>query len=224
MDVTAGTLVLWSDIACPWSTLAVIRLHAARDRLGLGDEVRIDHRAFPLELFNSRPTPRHVLDAEIPVVGARAEGFGWTIWRGAPDTYPVTVLPALEAVQAAKEQSLQASEQVDLALRRALFVESRCISIRAEIERALRSCPDVDADAVLARLDEGSPRRAVTRQWRAAQNGPVKGSPHVFLPDGSDEHNPGITLRWAGDHVFPVITGDDPSVYDDLVSRASRRG
>jgi hypothetical protein len=61
----------------------------------------------------------------------------------------------------------------------------------------------------------------VTGQWRAAQDGPVKGSPHVFLPDGTDEHDTGIKMHWAGDHGFPVITADDPSVCDDLVSRAA---
>lgn len=50
------------------------RLHRVRDELGLGDSVRFDHRVFPLELVNGRPTPRSTLDAEIPVAGALAPG------------------------------------------------------------------------------------------------------------------------------------------------------
>jgi predicted DsbA family dithiol-disulfide isomerase len=106
---TPGTITLWSDVACPWATLAVLRITEARARLNLAGQVWIDHRAFPLELVNRRPTPRALLDSEIPVVGAHAEGFGWSVWRGAPDTYPVTTLLAMEAVQAAKDQPLHQS-------------------------------------------------------------------------------------------------------------------
>jgi predicted DsbA family dithiol-disulfide isomerase len=130
VQVADGTIVMWSDIACPWATLAVHRLVAARHRLGMDGRVVVDHRAFPLEVLNGRPTPRHILDAEIPVAGGLEPDAGWQIWRDDPHRYPVTTLLALEAVQAAKEQSLWAGEQLDHALRKALFAESRCISMR----------------------------------------------------------------------------------------------
>jgi predicted DsbA family dithiol-disulfide isomerase len=57
------TVTIWSDIGCPWASLAVWRLHARRAALGLTDSVRFEHRCFPLELFNSRPSPRGILDA-----------------------------------------------------------------------------------------------------------------------------------------------------------------
>jgi hypothetical protein len=52
----------------------------------------------------------------------------------------------------------------------------------------------------------------------------VKGSPHLFLADGSDYHNPGIDLRWEGDgpEARPVIDKDDPSIYDEIVERAAK--
>ncbi|MCA1690698.1 MAG: DsbA family protein, partial [Actinobacteria bacterium] len=34
-SIAAGTIVVYSDIGCPWAHLAVYRLHAARRRLGL---------------------------------------------------------------------------------------------------------------------------------------------------------------------------------------------
>lgn len=223
VDVAAGTIVVYADIACPWATLAVVRLWDARQRLGLADDLKFDLRAFPLELFNERPTPRRTLDAEIPVVGSHAPDFGWRIWQGRADEYPVTSLLALEAVQAAKEQGLEASAELDLALRRAMFADSRCISLRSAIARVAAGCANLDADALLAALDDGRARGLVTAQWRAAQDGRVKGSPHLFLPDGSDAHNPGIEMHWAGEHGvgFPVITKDDPSAYDDLVRRSA---
>ena len=60
-------------------------------------------------------------------------------------------------------------------------------------------------------------------QWRATEGAGVEGSPHLFLPDGTDVHNPGIEMHWMGDHGkgFPHIDADDPSVYDDLIRRAA---
>jgi hypothetical protein len=62
----------------------------------------------------------------------------------------------------------------------------------------------------------------VLAQWRICQGAEVRGSPHLFLPDGTEVHNPGIRMHWEGPKPggFPVIESDDPSVYDDLISRA----
>jgi predicted DsbA family dithiol-disulfide isomerase len=223
MDMEPGAVRVWGDLACPWATLAVHRLHAARARTGLEGEVRFDLRAFPLELVNARPTPRHLLDAEIPVVGALAPDFGWQIWHGDPAAYPATVLLALEAVQAAKEQSAAASEQLDLALRRAFFVESRSFGMRHVTLEVAATCADVDVALLAAALDDGRARRTVFEQWQAAEQAGVQGSPHVFLPDGTDIFNPGISTHWRGEKPrgFPVVDGDDPAVYDDLLKRAA---
>jgi predicted DsbA family dithiol-disulfide isomerase len=222
VDVAPGTIVVFSDVGCPWAHLAVHRLLVARHRLGLDDEVVLDHRAFPLEVFNRRPTPRLVLSAEVPVVGGLDPDAGWQVWQGDLATWPVTTLLALEAVQAAKEQGLAASERLDRALRVAFFGQSRCISMRHVVLEVADAC-GVDAEALREALDEGRARRTVFEQCQGAEDGDVKGSPHVFLPDGSDAHNPGIEMEWVGEHGagFPVIGKDDPRVYDDLVTRAA---
>lgn len=221
-SVDRGTIVVWSDIACPWATAAVYHLHATRARLGLEGAVTLDHRAFPLELFNRRPTPKAIVDAEIPVVGAIAPDFGFCLWTGPESGYPNTVLLALEAVQAAKEQSLAASDRLDLALRRALFSEGRHVGLRHVVLDVAVKVPEIDAAALERALDEGRGRRAVIDHWRAAPEKDVKGSPHLFLPDGAGVHNPGVTMRWVGSKPggFPVIDRFDPSVYEDLVARA----
>ena len=108
-----GTVQVWSDIGCPWAHAAVWRLWDARRRLGLEDRVRFDHRVFPLELFNSEPTPRNELEPEIPICSSLAPRAGWQAWSGPDWAYPVTMLPPMEAVQAAKEQGLAASEALD---------------------------------------------------------------------------------------------------------------
>jgi predicted DsbA family dithiol-disulfide isomerase len=226
MDTAAGTLTVWGDVTCPWATLTVVRLHDARHRLGLDDDVAFDLRAFPLELINGRTTPRLVIDAEIAAVGALAPSFGWNIWQGDLETYPGTVLLALEAVQAAKAQSLRASEELDLGLRRAFFAESRNVGARHDILEVAKGSEAVDVDALTQALDDGRARRAVIDQWHEAERGEVQGSPHVFLPDGTNAHNPGIEMHWEGEKPggFPVIDADEPSVYDDLVRRAAEAG
>jgi predicted DsbA family dithiol-disulfide isomerase len=223
MKVAAGTIQVWSDIGCPWAHIAVHRLHETRRRLGLTDAVRLDHRAFPLELFNSEPTPRPLVTIEIGACAPLAPQAGWQIWQGSDSGWPATMLPPMEAVQAAKEQSLAASEELDRELRRAFFGESRCISLRHVILEVASQCERVELEPLAAALDSGRARRAVIDDWRAAASGGVRGSPHLFLPDGGEAHNPGIGFHWEGDpgRGFVVIDDDDPATYDDLLRRAA---
>jgi predicted DsbA family dithiol-disulfide isomerase len=219
IEVDPGTVVVYSDVGCPWAHLAVFRLHRARANLGLEGRVTFDMRAFPLEIFNEQPTPKKILDAEIAVAGALDPDAGWQMWQRPETEYPVTMLPALEAVQAAKEQSLRASEQLDRALRVALFGESRTISMRHEILDIAERCPDLDAYKLADALDEGRARAAVMEQKEIAEGDDVDGSPHVFLPDGTDVHNPGVEIAWEGGHGegFPVVTSDDRTIYESLL-------
>ena len=213
--------VLFSDIACPWSHAAVHRWRAERARRGLDDEVFLRLRAFPLELFNRRPTPAHVLHAEIPVAGSLAPDAGWEIWRKGPFDYPVSSLLALEAVHAASDQSPRAAEELDAALRRAFFGDSRNISLHHEIVDIARECPDVDEIDLEEALETGRARRRVFDDFRAAQSDEVAGSPHFFLEGGGAWHNPGIEMHWEGKEAkgFPVIDKDDPGIFAEMFDR-----
>ncbi len=223
-DVDAGTIAIYADIACPWSHVALFRLHRARARLRRDDDVRFDLRAFPLEVFNERPTPKRTLDAETPVCGALEPDAGWRMWARHDHDYPVTTLLALEAVQASKAQGLAASEQLDRALRVALFARSRNISMRHEILEAAQGCDGLDAGKLGHDLDRGVARHLVFEHAEEARE-VVEGSPHLFLPDGSGVHNPGIQMHWEGSHGqgFPVVDEDEPGIYEELLERASRR-
>lgn len=222
IDVAPDTIVVYSDIACPWAHVAVFRLWQARTRAGLTDVVRFEHRPFPLEVVNHRPTPKRVLDGELPVVGALEPDAGWQLWQDFPSAWPVTTLPALEAVQAAADQSSVAAERLDRALRCALFAESRCISMRHVILDVAARVDGVDVDRLRDALDTGRARARLWGYRDKLDTGVLKGSPHLFFPDGSDVHNPGIVLHWNGEHGrgFPIIERDDRAVYDELVRRA----
>ncbi len=150
VDVAPGTVVVYTDVVCAWSTVALQRFDAARSRLGPDHRVRVDHRLYLLEDVNRFAIPMRMLQAEIPVVGPLEPDLGIAPWQGQPSDWPVTVLLADEAVHA----------------------------------------------------DE------------------VQGSPHFFLADGSDVHDPGIALHWA-DAGYPQVDSDDRGVYDDLVRRAT---
>ena len=226
IEVASGTVVLFADISCPWAHAAVHRWRAARARLGLTDALELDVRAFPLELINEESTPRRTVEAEIPVVGAMEPEAGWQVWRGASDDWPVTTLPALEAVYAAKRQGLAASADLDRALRLALFGDSRNISMHHEIMEVAASVPGLDAGALAELLESGGAKSEVFDDLEVAKGSRVQGSPHFFLPDGTDEHNPGVTVSWEGEpgEGFPVVSNDEVSVYDSLVKRAAGTG
>lgn len=225
-DVTAGTVAIYADITCPWAHVCVHRLHEERARLGLEDIVTFDHRAFPLELINDAPTPMKILDAEIPVAGALEPEAGWQIWQGEQSEYPVTTLPALEAVIAVKDQSPKLAEQLDRALRRAFFGESRTISMRHEILAIAGDIDGLNVDALERALEDGRARSRLTKDHLVSEAGSVEGSPHVFLANGTNVANPGVELRWEGEHGegFPVVVADDPSIYERLLEQAAKEG
>ncbi|KAB8179969.1 DsbA family oxidoreductase [Microbispora catharanthi] len=218
-----GTIIIFSDIWCSFAHIAVHRLHRTRERLGLTDRVRFDHRAFPLELLNDAPSPRPGTDSEVGRMAALEPDAGWQLWQAKDWLYPSTTLPALEAVQAAKEQGFAASEQLDLALRKAFWAESRCISHRKVILDAAASTGVVDVDALAAALDDGRARRTLSEQAAIAATDRVNCSPHLFLPDGTDHANPGIEVGWVGSYGigWPVVSSDDPSVFEDILKRAA---
>lgn len=216
-----ATLTIWSDLACPWASLAVHRLWTYRERLGLIDEVDFDHRVFALEVVNAQPSPRRTFDSEIGVLAEVEPAAGWRPWQGPDSAYAVSTLLAMEAVQATKAQGFAASAALDRALRRALFAESRCITMRHVILDVARECGAVDVDALEKSLDSGTARRDVIDQHRAAVDGPVDGSPHVFAA-GLDWHNPGIEMHWDKAQHVPVIDRDDSAVYDEILRAAVR--
>jgi predicted DsbA family dithiol-disulfide isomerase len=224
ISVEPGTVQVWSDLGCPWAHAVVWRLWDARRRLGLDDAVRFDHRVFPLELFNAQPTPRNELDPEMPVCASLAPRAGWQPWSAPDWTYPATMLPAMEAVQAAKEQGLAASEALDRGLRHAFWAESRCVSMRHVILEVASETDGLDLAALAAALDTGRSRHAIFDDWEIAKTDAVQGSPHLFVADGTNAQNPGIEASWAQDDEgvwIPTITRDVPGTLEDYVRRAA---
>jgi predicted DsbA family dithiol-disulfide isomerase len=213
MTAESVTITLWSDLGCPWATLALHTLHAEAQRLGV--ELLIDHRVFPLELFNKMPTPKQIVESEIVTIAGRVPELGWRLWQAPAATYPVTMLPPMEAVQAAKDPAiggLAGSTQLDMALRHAYMAKSRCVSMPSVILEISDECPLVDTDRLAEAMAQGRGRAEVYRDWQEAKRIPIRGSSTLFSGDSEPIHNPGATYRWTkpggpADGGFPVLEG-----------------
>lgn len=220
-----NVISVWSDLGCPWATLA---LHTLRGHIrSSGADVLIDHRTFPLEWFNERPTPKQITDAELVAIAGLVEGLGWRTWSGPESTFPVTTLPALEAVQAAKHPragGLKGSDELDAALRTAFWIDHQCISVLPIIYQVARSCDGVDADGLRWAIESGHGRQAVLDQWSTARSDDVVCSPHVFTARGDDLVNPGARYTWTGgaETGFPRLEAYDRTWAVDLVNTLVR--
>lgn len=215
-----AVVTVWSDIGCPWATFALHTLRAQAHERGVA--LLIDHRAFPLELFNERPTPKRIIDMEITAIAGLRPELGWRNWSGPESAYCVSTVPAMAAVQAAKDPSvggLPASDQLDTALRRAFYEESRWITVHAQILQVARECPLVSVSALEAAVQRGAGIADVFTQWGMARDLPVQGSPHFFVADRYAEHNPGVSYHWTAppDEGFPRLNGYDPGWADHLL-------
>lgn len=213
-------IAVYADIACPWAHIALHRLRRIRRELGLDDEIPIDHRAFPLEIVNSRPTPEWLLRSEIPTCQNLEPSAGWS---NDPDpwTYPVSTLPALEAVQASKSQGIEVSERLDAALRRAMFEQWRCLAVFGVVLDVAGTVEELDVDRLWSDIRQGDARAEVLVQLDDAQSRDLPGSPTLVLPDGSVWHNPGIEFHWEGDPGDRlVIDADDPDAYRPILEQS----
>ncbi len=206
----AAVLEIASDIHCPWAYLCVLRLGRTRDALGL--DVVLRHLSWPLELVNGRGAPRAILDAEVPVV-AQLEPDDFAAWRG-PE-WPSTFLPAFELVKAAEEQGLRPAEDLDLALRRAFFLDHRNLSLRTALFEVAERVPALDHGALRAAYDSGRTRRVVLQEYDEVNRRGIEGSPEVYLPGGERVHNPGLTKQWT--HGIPHVLAEDRTVYERLL-------
>lgn len=210
-----AVITIWSDLHCPWSYVAMLRLHRVRDQLGYVDEVRFDPRAWPLELVNRQGTPERTVKTEM-VALARLEPSAFSLYE--QESWPTTFLPAFEAQKWGFSMGQDVGESFDLALRRAFFLHSRNLSLRHELVEVAHS-EGLDGDQLGAALDEGRFRKEVMADWSESQTVDIEGSPQLVLPGGTSCHNPGITHQWV--RGIPVIESDHPSVYEDIIHQAA---
>jgi predicted DsbA family dithiol-disulfide isomerase len=216
-------VTIWSDIHCPWAGAIVHRLRAARDAEGL--DVLLDPRPWPLELVNRQGTPHDIVMTEIAVL-AQHEPSMYASYAG--DSWPSTFMPAFELVAAARRvHGDKGAEEVDYALRRAFLRKGIDVSIssglRAALDLAVAGGAQIDVETVLKVWGSEPVRADVLADYERSTQLPIKGSPQIFLPDGSTEHNPGLTDHvWRGG--IPRLLSDDKDAPRRLLLRAVAAG
>jgi hypothetical protein len=136
-------------------------------------------------------------------------------------------MPAFELVAAARRvHGDKGAEEVDYALRRAFLRAGVDVSVEAGLRVALDAAvgrgAQIDADAVMAAWRTEPVRADVLADYERSKQLPIQGSPQVFLPDGSTEHNPGLTdHQWRGG--IPRVLSDDREAPRRLLLRAVGR-
>lgn len=90
--VATGTIQVWSDLLCPFAYVGLLWLRRARERLGLDGVVRLEHRTFPLELFNG-PHPRRGTDTEAVGLGQIEPDAEFRVWAAADRSGPDARFP-----------------------------------------------------------------------------------------------------------------------------------
>jgi predicted DsbA family dithiol-disulfide isomerase len=207
-------LTVFSDLHCPWAYMFSIRLRRARTAVG---QPPVAWRCWPLELVNQRGTPWGTTSQEIPVL-AQLEPDHFAAPRH--ETWPSTMLPAMEALKVAGELGgALAADRFDEVARRAFFLERRDLSIRPTL-LDLAAEAGLDREAFQDAFDGGGHRRSVVADWHEGRRRGVEGSPHAFLPDGSGVFNPGVgRIDWV--RGIPVPREVDEGVIAKLLDRAA---
>lgn len=215
------TLEMWADLHCPYAYLAAFRLRRALEETRSPVEVR--HRALAIEHVDRKCTPKGILDAESPLIFLEEPDIPYRPWNAPTSEWPVTMWPAFEAVLCAERQGWRVAHDLDWALRKAFFAESRCISMRHVILDVAARVPGLDVARLEADWDSGAAKARVVADaregWDELQ---LEVSPTFVLPDGSCRANPAApVVELDDDHKLVGIkrpTEDPRAAYRDLLS------
>ena len=192
---------------------------------GFEDRLRIAWKALSLEIKNGKSTPKFIVDVEIDLMAEQEPTLPIGPWKAPEWQYPVTILPAFEALDCAARQGDRQAWELSWRLRKAFFEESRCISMRHVLCELARES-GLDLDRFTGDWDSGSSRPVVLadshRGWEELR---VEGSPTFVLPSGRQVHNPAASkVTWGPKHeplkVKP-FRGDWREVYRAFLEEAT---
>ena len=178
--------------------------------------------SLPIEVVNRRGTPKDILDQETALLQSIEPRLEIRAWARRDWEWPVTILPAFEAVKCAEAQGDAQASEYQWRVRQALFRDSACISLRHVL---LDLAEEVGLD-IAHDFDSGRFRKQVMTEghegWHELK---VRGSPTLVLPDGSIEAYPGLPeVTWSEDHArieHVEPPHDDPmDVLKGLLERA----
>lgn len=180
-DRSIAELWEWAEFYCPWCYVMAVRLHRVQPEYD--GRALAYTRFFPLELLNGEQPPRDILEQEWWLAAIQEPDAPFVPYSAAD--WPTTTLPAFDAVWAARRQGMRIAADLDLAIRRAFFGESRNIGDRnvlLDIARAL----DLDFQRFEADFASPAARTAVEEEGRIGREQyHVRGTPTMMLSDGT---------------------------------------
>jgi predicted DsbA family dithiol-disulfide isomerase len=179
-DTSLPELWEWAEYYCPWCYVAAVRLHKIRPEYE--GRVRLQTRAFPLEVYGGGPPDRHELELEIWLAALQEPEANFAPFRG--DDWPTTTLPAFEAAWCTSQMGEAVGHDFDLRIRRAFFAEGRNIG-RPEVMLDLAREAGLDLGVFRRLLDSGRARQAVLEEGRLGkEHFRVRGTPTLMTADG----------------------------------------
>jgi predicted DsbA family dithiol-disulfide isomerase len=181
---------MYADLACPYAYVSAYRLRKLREEYR--GTIVIEHKSLSLEYVNREPTPKPLLESELPLLMREEPDIPYKPWQRPDSAWPVTIWPAFEAVKCAERQSLALADELDWALRVAFFAESRCISLR-HVLLELAQQVGLDEQRWAFDFDRGVTKYQVLQEahegWERLH---VEGSPTFVLPSGKHISNVGL--------------------------------
>ncbi|MBI3968045.1 MAG: DsbA family protein [Chloroflexi bacterium] len=220
------TAELYSDVHCPWAYLSIYRLRRVWPEYQ--GRLRIVWRSLSLEIQNERPTPKRIVDNEVSVMLQQEPELPMRPWSAPVHEYPVTFLPAFEAIKCAELQGDDQAWALSWRIREAFFRDHLCVSMRHVLIR-LAGEVGLDVAAFSSEWDLGRHRPAVLAEsesgWRRVR---VPGSPTFVLPSGRKVFNPAAAkVTWGPNHEPLEVNppdcpgGDCLQVFRDLLDEAT---
>jgi len=183
-------IAMYADLSCPYAYVSAYRLRKLRDEYR--GTIVIEHKSLALEYVNREPTPKPLLERELPLLVREELGIPYQPWFRPESEWPVTMWPAFEAVKCAERQSLILADELDWAIRVAFFAESRCICMRYVLLELAQQV-GLDIGRFADDFDRGVTKYQVLQE---AQEGwerlHVEGSPTFVLPSGKQMSNVGL--------------------------------
>ena len=205
-------ITMYADLACPYAYITAYRLRRLRD--DYRGRLVIAHKSLALEYVNSQPTPRRVLESEIPLLMLQEPALPWEPWHAPASEWPVTLWPAFEAIKCAERQDMALADDLDWAIRAAFFAESRCVSMRY-ILFELAERVGLAMDRFERDFDSGVAKSLVIQEARDGwERLKVAGSPTLMLPSGrqfSDAAELGLPEALVDEQGFGRVTGYHPA-------------
>lgn len=159
---------------------------------GFREKLHLKWRAFPLEIINDRPAPRHIVDQEWPLIAVQEPLSPCRSWPH--EEYLRTTLRAYQAYASAYAQDPEKARVYDLKIRRGFFYEGRRVD-EDEVLCEMAEEVGLDASKVRADLESGAYEEGVMDDYREAmrlrdeEDMPMT-SPTLIFPSGEAVFNP----------------------------------